>query len=362
VTGRLVIVGGGHAHLFVLEAFARQPEPGVRLQLISPHERSVYTGMAPGVIAEQYRLDEAEIDVRRLTERAGGEFLGDRVVGMDPRAGSLELAGGGRVPYDVLSLDIGGRPAGAERIAPEAPAVVVKPIEEAVRGIAEALASAPRRAVVVGAGAGGCDLAFALARRLGAGAVSVCDADPRPLLARGERASRLVEKSFSERGVSFLGGARARRVERGRVELDDGRSLAADLVVWSTGAVGPALLRASGLPVDERGFLRVESTLRCVGVPALYAAGDCATIDEHPDLPKAGVYAVRQGPVLARNLRDAIRGRPPGKRFRPQREFLALINTADGKAILSYGKVALRGCLAWRLKDRIDRAFVRRFA
>ena len=156
----------------------------------------------------------------------------------------------------------------------------------------------------------------------------------------------------------FLGEVVVVRVDAYGVRLADGRVLPASLVVWATGAAGPDLLARSGLPVDERGFLRVGDDLRCVEFPEIFAAGDCATLASYPELPKAGVYAVRQGPVLAANLRAVARGRRT-RRFRPQRDFLALLNTGDGRAILSRGSLALRNRLAWRLKDYIDRRFIR---
>ena len=83
-----------------------------------------------------------------------------------------------------------------------------------------------------------------------------------------------------------------------------------------------------------------------VGVPEIFAAGDCATIATHPALPKAGVYAVREAPILAHNLRAAVRGGAL-RTFEPQPRFLSLLNTADGRAILSYGAFAWHSRWAW---------------
>jgi len=140
-----------------------------------------------------------------------------------------------------------------------------------------------------------------------------------------------------------------------------GRPLFADLVVWAPGAAPPPLLAASpGLPLDPAGFLRVRSTLQVEGFDELFAAGDCATLAEHPWVPKAGVYAVRQGPVLDANLRAHLAGaalRP----YRPQRVFLALLNLGDRRALAVRRPFVAGGRLAWHLKDRIDRRFVARF-
>ena len=142
--------------------------------------------------------------------------------------------------------------------------------------------------------------------------------------------------------------------------LADGARLPADLVVWLAGAAGPGLLAGSGLPLDARGFLLVDATLRAVDGSPVWAAGDCATLADHPETPKAGVYAVRQGPVLARNLRAALGDGTP-RAYVPQKTFLSLLNTADGKALLRWHGLVSHSRFAWWLKDRIDRRFVRRY-
>jgi selenide,water dikinase len=365
----LVIVGGGHAHVSVLKSFAMRPEPGLRLTLVSPASYATYSGMVPGVIAGQYRLREAQIDVRALAARAGAAFIPDRVVRIDATARRIELETRPPLPYDLLSIDIGSRPAAQERVASASRVAMVKPIEVAAHGIEAALKLPPppagRRVVVVGAGPGGVEIAFALAARLraeGQGSITLCDAAPEPASTRGQNTVRAVARALAQHRIDFLGGTGVSAVDGQDVVLADGRVLQADLIVWATGAAGPPLLAASDLPVDSRGFLRVGDDLRCEAHPQIFAAGDCATLASHPELPKAGVYAVRQGPLLARNLRAAARGKRRLRPYRPQKGFLALLNTGEGRAILSWGRIAWHSRLAWLLKDRIDRSFIRRYA
>lgn len=364
----LVLAGGGHAHQIVLRALAMRPEAGLWLTLVSPHALATYTGMVPGYLAGQYTRRETQIDLAALATRAGAEFSQDHVERIDAPARRVFLRQGGDLSYDLLSLDIGSRPVAADHIAADAPAAVVKPIEEAADRIDAAMAEPPpaegRRIVVVGAGAGGCEIAFALAARLrreGAGTVTVCDPAQSPLAEKPPRASDLVVRAFAERNIDFVGDAAVVRVEAFGVRLADGRTIPASLVIWATGAGGPDLISRSSLPLDERGFLRVGDDLRCREYPEIFAAGDCATLDSYPELPKAGVYAVRQGPVLAANLRAAARARRT-RDFRPQHKVLSLLNTGDGRAIFIRGDVAWRGRLAWWLKDWIDRRYVRQFS
>ncbi len=103
-----------------------------------------------------------------------------------------------------------------------------------------------------------------------------------------------------------------------------------------------------------------EFALQVAGHDDLFAVGDCATLIEYPATPKAGVYAVRQGPYLARNLRAALADQPL-EAYQPQRDFLTLLNLGDGTALGAKWGLSFAGRWAMRLTDRIDRAFMRRF-
>ena len=118
------------------------------------------------------------------------------------------------------------------------------------------------------------------------------------------------------------------------LEAKPGAHMKVDLAGQTvTGAVAFPLFRGAGLPLDDRGFLIVDDALRSVADPRIFAVGDCATLAHYPEIPKAGVYAVRQAPVLWASLKAALDGRhPPG--YRPQAGFLSLLNTADGRALL----------------------------
>jgi selenide,water dikinase len=361
----LILVGGGHSHALVLASFADRREPSLRITVISPDRHTTYSGMVPGVIGGQYALREAQIDVESLAQRAGAAFAPGTAVRVDAAHRRLELRDGAQLSYDLLSFDIGARSKLPSAVSEDAPIIRLKPIERAIAGIDAALAAdAPggRRIVVVGAGAGGAEVALALAARLRGttATITACDEATRPVAERGRRTAALVERAFADAGIAFIGGAPVERMTRGGLCLPGPRTLSADLIIWATGASAPAMFADSGLPVDPRGYLLVGGDLRCPTQPEIFGAGDCASLTTAPDLPKAGVYAVRQAPVLAHNLRAAARGAAL-RTFRPQTRFLSLLNTGDGRAIASYGRFAWRSRWAWRLKDWIDRRFVAQF-
>ena len=173
------------------------------------------------------------------------------------------------------------------------------------------------------------------------------------------RARALYRRALDAAEVRVTTAFVVERVDAHGVHATDGRNLALDAVLWTTQAAAPSWPRTAGLATDTDGFVRVAPTLRSHAYPEVFAAGDLAAVDGHPR-PKAGVFAVRQGPVLAANLRRACRGaalRP----YRPQRVFLSLISTGGRHAVATRGRWATSGTWVWYWKDFIDRRFMQRY-
>jgi pyridine nucleotide-disulfide oxidoreductase family protein len=364
----LLLVGGGHAHVLVLKAFARQPEPGLAITLVSKDRLTPYSGMLPGHLAGTYKRDEIHIDLERLARAAGARLILDEAVGFDRAARRVRLKGGEELAYDILSIDIGITPDLSGIAGAHEHALAVKPIgsllEKWDRLVDSALApGGPRRFAIVGGGAAGICLAFAVAAFFASRVsepieVSLIGASDAPGINSGMR--RGIARAFKHRGIAVHADDAALRIDQHGVTLASGRFVPADAVLISTHAAPPPVLAMTDWAKDESGFLAVGPTLQILNDKAVFAAGDCATMIAHPR-PKAGVFAVRQGPVLARNLRRAVRGEAP-EAYIPQRDHLLLIATGDGNAIGGRGRfLAFEGRLAWRLKDVIDRRFMRRF-
>ena len=362
----LVLAGGGHSHVEVLRRFALDPPAGVRVVLVSPARYTPYSGMLPGLVAGHYAFRDAHIDLESLARSAKAAFLRDAVVALDPDAKTLRLESGREIGYDVASIDIGSTSARAGITGVER-AIPVKPVDAFLAHLdrLEALALAKRLGsiAVIGAGAAGIEILLAMQYRLSRNghriAFGVVADTPTILPGHRPRVRRIFERLLAERGVTVFAGAPATRIDAAGVEIGDGTRVAADAVVLATGAAPARWPRESGLAVDARGFIRVDQSLQSVSHAGVFAAGDIASIDDHPR-PKSGVYAVRQGPPLAENLRAALAGRPLS-RIVPQKEALALISAGDRYAVASRGLLVLEGAWVWKWKDRVDRGFMARY-
>lgn len=363
---RLVLVGGGHAHREVLRRFALAP-PAARLIVILDSPFTAYSGMAPGVVSGRYRLEEALIDAASLARRAGAELVVGRLRGLDAAARELHVEGGPALSYDVASLNLGSSIAGASLPGVAEHATPARPLGRLLAAVAGGAdgTDVARRVVVVGGGAAGVELAFALAWRqsasFGGVGVTLVHSGRRLVPERRAALGRALATLARRRGIEVLHERRAIEAEAGLLRLDDGRALGYDLLVWAAGARGNRALADSGLELDGEGFVLIRPSLQAVGHDEVFGSGDCASIVGRPALPKAGVHAVRQAPVLERNLRAWLERRPL-EPYRPQRDFLSLIDLSDATALASKWAFSARGRWAARLKERIDRRFVARYA
>jgi selenide,water dikinase len=365
---RMLLIGGGHSHLEVLRAFGEWSVPDVRIDVVNPVRHAPYSGMIPGLIAGDYDWPQCHIDLARLCGHAQARLIEDRATGIDAAARCVRLASGTSAQYDLLSIDIGSASAGGEVAGVREHAVSVKPIDGLLAAV-ERLQDRTRgksiaSVAVVGAGAAGIELALALQRRLRAGtcvepAFVLLSDRAQVLPDHGARARRIVERILRERGIQVLAGVPVAAVTATGLELADGRRVPANAVIWAAGAAAATWLHTTDLALDGRGFIAIDRTLRSKSHPDVFAAGDCATHVEDPQ-PKSGVFAVRQGPVLAANLRCALAGEAPAP-FVASTRALALLNCGDRHAVASRGGMALEGRWVWHWKDWIDRRFVNRF-
>ena len=369
VTRDLVLIGGGHTHALVLNAWAKAALPGARVTLINPQAKALYTGMLPGHIAGHYSRDALDIDLVKLARRAGARLIVDRADGIDREGQRVHLAGRSPIAFDVLSIDIGVTsalhqvPGFAEHATPAKP---LGPFANAWTNLLrrQIPSDQPFSIVIIGAGVAGVELALSMAHRLKSGGeiaanIHLIDADEEPLRNIGAATRRKLLSELKRQSVKLIFGAAPTEITPEAVKLSAAPyQVPAQFVVSAAGASPHAWLTETGLDL-ERGYIAVGKDLQSQNTPDIFAVGDCAHFEPKP-LAKSGVYAVRQAPVLLHNLKAALSGQAMTV-YRPQGSFLKLITTGGKSAVADKWGRAISGRWAWRWKTQIDEAFMQKF-
>ncbi|MGB8339917.1 MAG: FAD-dependent oxidoreductase [Burkholderiales bacterium] len=369
----LVLLGGGHSHVAVLKSFAEAPIGDVKLTLVTPYPQVMYSGMLPGFIAGHYSQNECHVNIATLAHFAKCEVIGAYAVGLDTGNRNVILHTGEALKYDLLSINTGSVPRldgvpGAREFS-----MPVKPAEKfwiAWSHLLEdaAARTAPLRIAVVGGGAAGVELVFAMQYRLLHDESVQLSAPPlfhlvndMPALMprHNNKARAIVTRILAERDVTVHSSCRAISMEAGVIHCDGGYDIRADYAVWATGPGASAWVAKTGLALDAHGFIAVNDNLRSISHSNIFAAGDIAS-QHGATHPKSGVYALRQGPPLAENLRAALKHKPFTP-YAPQKQALAIISAGDKYAIATRGNWAIEGSLIWKIKDRIDRRFIEKY-
>lgn len=366
---QLVLVGAGHAHARVLLELSKRRLDDVKIILVAPHALAPYSGMVPGWLAGHYSWDECCIDFMHLCRCAGAEMVLDAVVGIDVAQSKLMLAGGRQLDFKWLSLNHG-----STLLPPESTKLQIlpmRPLAELQRrwdNLLETVRCLPHganfRVLMVGGGAAGVESLLAARHRMSSFAPHVrfdfllATQGKELVPGQSRTAARLLRDHLEKHRITIFTSFSADKFENGSITSTEGQVLEAETVLWATGAQAHLWARTSGLAVDTQGFIRIRPTLQTISNPDVFAAGDCASWEK--PLPKAGVFAVRMGPVLARNIIARINGNRL-ESFSPQRRYLTLIGTGERHAVASWNGIGWQGNWVWRWKEHIDRQFIAKY-
>ena len=380
----LVLVGGGHSHALVLRQMGMQPWPeSVRITLITNLADTPYSGMLPCHISGLYDFDTAHIDLRPLTRFANCRLIMDEMVGLETKEQKILCQNHPPIAYDTLSIDVGSTPTKSQVKGAAEHTIPAKPVpnllrawKEYLKELARSLSQNPNATSaisIVGGGVGGVEMAFAMQIRLQALierysrncnkeqiAVHIFQRGPHLAKGRNRRTQQMVERLCKEKGIVVHTEENVCEVGERFVRCESGLVVECDRTFWVTNASAPPWLKQTNLSLTDSGFIAVKDTLQTCSHPNIFAAGDVATMVNH-HRPKAGVFAVRQGPPLYENLKRHVL-KQPLKAFKPQRRYLNIIDTDTKTSIASWGPFAIHAqwCRAW--KDRIDKKFMRLFS
>ncbi|OKH28327.1 selenide, water dikinase SelD [Chroogloeocystis siderophila] len=370
----LVLIGGGHSHAIALRMFGMNPLPGVRITLITEASDTPYSGMLPGHVAGFYSREECHIDLRRLAQFAQAQLYIDQAIKLDLENKQVICAQRPPVAFDIVSLDIGSTPATISVPGATEYAIAAKPISQLLaqwNQFVENVKQNPQQPIrigVVGGGAGGVELTLSLqshlhrilAQHSSHLEIHLFHRDTELMPSYNKWVRRCLQHILQQRKVQLHLQETVSEVQLHKVICESGLKVECDRIFWVTQASAPKWLRESGLATDAAGFVQVNDNLQSISHPDVFAAGDVATMVAHPR-PKAGVFAVRQGKPLFENLQRSLQEKPL-KPYKPQKQYLSLIGTGNGKAIAARGAFGFGPSqLLWRWKDWIDRRFMQRF-
>jgi len=167
-----------------------------------------------------------------------------------------------------------------------------------------------------------------------------------------------AEKALRQYGVQLHSQFKVSRVLSDGLQSTDGQSLSLDQSISCTAAAAAPWLAKTGIELSDKGFLAVNPFLQTLSHDNIFAVGDCADMI-HDRRPKAGVYAVRQAPFLAKNLRASFAATPLTK-VKLQTDFLSLLSLGERQAVGCRNGIVASGNWVWKLKDHIDRKFMSR--
>lgn len=363
----LLLIGGGHAHMVTLANLDTIINKGYGVTVIQPSEYHYYSGMGPGMLGGTYRPDDIRFATRKLVEAKGGRFVLGKASRIDAEKRVVLLEGTEEtIPYDVLSCNAGSF-VPREMVQGNTDNIfTAKPIEEllvAQKRILECASAGKITIAVIGSGPSSLEIAGNIHQLCREKAVTMpiirIFGGRNFLSGRPERVRRLARRILTRKGVEIIENGYVRQIDNGRIVLENDEEYSADIVFPAVGVKPSPIFARSGLPVGPDGGLRVNEYLQSVGHKNIFGGGDCIYFETEP-LDKVGVYAVRQNQVLYGNLLASLEDGQLEK-FQPGGKYLLIYNLGDGEGILAKWCITFSGKLAFYLKDRIDRRFIKTF-
>jgi NADH dehydrogenase FAD-containing subunit len=358
---QLLLVGAGHAHLHVLKQLGETSLPDTEVTLLAPSRYQYYSGMFSGCAEGLYTLDDMRINIEPLADQSGTQWIKGAAISVDPERKVILTDKGKLQGYDMVSFDIGSLTQGTDIPGVVEHANTVKPNYRMADVIEKARHA--DRLVVVGGGAGGVEMSLSLqswrVKNRKSSSISLISAGEL-LQGRGRKAAKKAASLLNKSGVDLYSGDSVKKVMQGKLVTKTNRILPFDTLLWLTGAKPQKLFINGNLPVDEKGYLLVEDTLQVKRYPSIFAAGDCATLSEYPNMEKSGVHAVRQAPVLWENLKGFL-GDGNGEKYVPPPSTLSILSTGNKTGLFLYKGKAFYGKWVWKMKNRIDRRFMKQY-
>ncbi|RSL30624.1 hypothetical protein D7Z54_25010 [Salibacterium salarium] len=355
----VLFVGAGQTNLSVLKNWKKRAPNHVEWTLVSPSRYHYYSEMFSGYIEGKYSLEDIRIDIKAFCQQHGGRFIEEKITAIDKNRNIVLTESGKSIQYDLLSADIGSRHAGGSVQGVREHALFVKPHNE-FPTTADKL-QRTEYPVIVGGGFSGVELALSLQvwrqkhdMKTPVTLVSATSILPNEKQDVREQVRNLLDERkiliYENTPVDSLD---AQIIHAGNEMISYGE------VLWAEGNEPPLLFDYANLPVDEKGYLLVSSTLQSLGDPAIFGSGDCVTIEEYPVWRKDDV--IRQGEILEENIIRALKNKQRLKRFQPKKKHGAVLNLGLKQGLYLNGDKHSISRRAWKWKTQMDKNFMKQF-
>jgi pyridine nucleotide-disulfide oxidoreductase family protein len=362
----IVLVGGGHAHVYFIKKISKDRINGVKVKLVSAYKKQYYSGMASAFMEDIYEADEISFDLPEICESSGVEFIEGYVNKIEPMERNIFLENGKRVSFDILSLDIGSDAAGKNIQGVNLYGITIKPLNNIlkIKELIKNIQGKSFHVLIAGGGAAGIETSLAIkeyTKKMNKNIkISIINSGDAILKGYPSKVKEKITKVIQKNEILIYLNERILAVEKNAVKTEKNNRLAFDMLIWATGTAASPLIRKSGLKMDKKGFMLVKPTLQSENYPYIFGAGDCIAFSHYDYVKKVGVYAIREAPVLWKNVMGYL-GNEKVEKFIPPKSYLAIISIGGKLAVLTYKKIVLKGRLAWYLKNIIDRKFMRKF-
>ena len=362
----IVLVGGGHAHVYFIKKFAKVRNQGVRVKLISPSKKQYYSGMASAFIEDIYNEDEISFDLPKLCEKSGIDFIEGCVGKIDKSGQKVFLENGDSISFDILSLNIGSQVAGQSLDGIQEYGLTVKPLTNLlkIKSTLQNMATKSLDVVIIGAGAAGVEMGLAIrsySDKMGGNInIRIVNSGQYILKDYKDSVSKKVLDRLSKSKIELCLNERIISASENVVVTQNHNKFSFDLLILASGTAASSSIKKSGFRVDEKGYMLINPYLQSVDHPYIFGVGDCVAFEDYSYVKKVGVYAIKEAPILWDNVLGYI-GNRELKKYIPQKKYLSIISLGKKQGILYYKGLIIKGNLAWKIKDFVDRSFMERF-
>ena len=363
---RLLLVGGGHAHVFLIKQFCLKSIPELEVILVTACQYQYYSGMAAGYVEGIYKEEDMSFDLKKMCQKSSVKYIESRIIGIDAVNKCVKLENNETVYFDVISMDTGSEMAGKNVEGVVEYAYCVKPLENLFKLRANFIEQIfeGSQVLISGAGAAGIEIAFALralADKMEKN-VKITLLHRGNLILKGynENVREKTIRKLKKDKIEVLSQHKILKVLENNLSLESGRQINYDFLVWAAGPMSNPMYKASVITVDEAGYMLVNRYLQSVDYPFIFGAGDCISFSDFQYVKKVGVYAMKEAPYLFNNILKFINNEALHE-YIPQTDYLAIISAGNKKGIMQYKRMAIIGSISWEIKNFIDRGFIKKF-